>query len=354
MIDLAFRHYTLPLNHPFTIARGTIRAVETLVVELHEAGCFGYGEAPAHGYYRASIPAMAAGLGRLAPRLSVLSASDLPAVLGAAAETLGDDLFARAAVDAAIHDLWARRQDLPLAAAWGVDPAGGPESCFTIGLDTPAVMEAKLAEASGWPAYKIKVGGEADIEALARLRSLTDRPFRIDANGGWSVRRTLELAGRLADLGVEFIEQPLPPGDPGMVELRRQCPLPIFADEDCRTEADIARCGELFDGIVVKLVKCGGLSAGRRMIERARAAGLAVMIGCMTESTVGISAAAQLVPLADHADIDGAALLAADIATGVSVREGRRQVPDAAGLGIELIGGPLQPRAEAPAPEATK
>lgn len=341
MIDLSLRRYTLPLAHPFTIARGTILVKETLVVQFHEDGLHGYGEAPAHDYYGATIPALATGLARLTPRLAGLGGDDLAGLLAAVDDVLAADPFARAAADAAAHDLWARRQGVPVATAWGLDRVAGPDSSFTIGIDTPETMAAKLAEAAGWPIYKIKLGGEADLETVRRLRDLTDRPFRVDANAGWTVREAIPRADALAELGVEFIEQPLPPGDPGMAEFHRHSPLPVFADESCLGEADVERCAELFDGIVIKLVKCGGLAAARRMIDRARALGLRVMIGCMTESTVGISAAAQLVPLADHADIDGAALLAADIATGVRVERGRRRYPDGPGLGVELVDGPL-------------
>ena len=341
MIDLSLDRFTLPLAHPFTIARGTIHTKDTLVVQLHEDGCFGYGEAPAHEYYGATIPGLEASLSRLAPRLAGLRGDDLAGMLAAVDDVLAADPFARAAADAAAHDLWAKRRGVPLASAWGLDRAAGPDSSFTIGIDTPETMAVKLAEAEGWPVYKIKLGTAADLDTIRRLRDLTDRPFRVDANAGWTVRQTLDLAAGLAELGVEFIEQPLPPGDPGMAEVRRESPLPVFADEDCRGEVDVERCADSFDGIVIKLVKCGGLAAARRMIDRARALGLQVMIGCMTESTVAISAAAQLVPLVDHADIDGAALLAADIATGVRVERGKRVHPDRPGLGVELVNGPL-------------
>lgn len=341
MIDLSLRRFTLPLAHPFTIARGTIRTKETLVVQLHDEGVFGYGEATAHEFYGATIPGMADGIARLVPRFAALSGDDLLAVLACATECLAGNVFALAAVDMAAHDLWARRRGLSLARAWGLDPDAGPESSFTIGIDEPAVMASKLEEAAGWPVYKIKLGGDADLDTVRRLRQLTDVPFRVDANAGWTTRQAIELVGGLAELGVELVEQPLPPGDPGMAELHRESPLPVFADEACRGEGDVERAAGLFDGIVIKLVKCGGLASARRMIDRARALSLKVMIGCMTESTVGISAAAQLVPMVDLADIDGAALLAGDIATGVRVERGRRRLPAGSGLGVELLGGPL-------------
>jgi L-alanine-DL-glutamate epimerase-like enolase superfamily enzyme len=341
MITLSYRCYTLPLAHPFSIARETFSTKETLIVQLHDEGLFGYGEAPSHAFYGATIDGMTESLAGLAARLARLTGDDLEAVLALGEETLRDNVFARAALDMAAHDLWARRRGVSLAAAWGLNPAVGPMSSFTIGIDEPAMMASKLREAAGWPIYKIKLGGDANLETVRQLRHLTSVPFRIDANGGWTVRQARTLIDGLAELGVELVEQPLPPGDPGMVEVCRASPVPVFADESCRDEDDLERCAGLFDGVVLKLVKCGGLAAARRMIDGGRRLGLRLMIGCMTESTVGISAAAQLVPLVDLADIDGAALLAADIATGVCVKQGQRLQPQGHGLGVELLGGPL-------------
>jgi L-alanine-DL-glutamate epimerase-like enolase superfamily enzyme len=206
-------------------------------------------------------------------------------------------------------------------------------------------MVDKLREMPGWPIYKVKLGTADDLGIVRELRRHTDALFRVDANGGWTVERTIELAPALRDLGVEFIEQPLAPEDrDGARRVYQESVLPVLADESCVTEADVDRCAGLFHGINIKLVKCGGLAAARRMIDRARELELKVMIGCMTESTVGISAVAQLLPLVDYADIDGAALLAADIATGVRVDRGRCIYPAAGGTGAQLLAGPLPVR----------
>jgi L-alanine-DL-glutamate epimerase-like enolase superfamily enzyme len=202
-------------------------------------------------------------------------------------------------------------------------------------------MVQKLAEVPEWPIYKIKLGTDRDLEIVRELRRHTDKPFRVDANCGWSVKQAIEFSGPLADLGVEFIEQPLAAEDPGMAEVRRHSALPVFADESCGVEADVDACAGRFHGINIKLVKCGGLAPARRMIARARELGLDVMCGCMTESTVGISALAQIVPQLDFVDMDGAALLASDIASGVVVEGGLRRYPDRPGTGVELLDGPL-------------
>ena len=192
-----------------------------------------------------------------------------------------------------------------------------------------------------WPIYKIKLGTDRDLEIIRELRRHTDKPFRVDANCGWTTRQAIEFSGPLAELGVEFIEQPLAADDPGMAEVRRHSALPVFADESCGAEGDVEACAGLFHGINIKLCKCGGLAPARRMIARARELGLDVMCGCMTESTVGISALAQIVPQLDFVDMDGAALLASDIASGVVVEGGLRRYPDRPGTGVELLDGPL-------------
>ena len=341
MIDLAVRAFALPLRHPFTISRGTVEVQDTVVVQLHEGGCFGYGEATTNPYYGATVESLMRRIAAAAPLLRGVAADDLDAVLAAIGSALGDDTFARCALDMAAHDLWAKRQDRPLHRLWGLDPAAGPASNYTIGIDTPERMVRKLAEVPEWPIYKIKLGTDRDLEIIRELRRHTDKPFRVDANCGWSVKQAIDFSGPLADLGVEFIEQPLAAEDPGMAEVRRQSALPVFADESCGVEADVDACAGRFHGINIKLVKCGGLAPARRMIARARELGLDVMCGCMTESTIGISALAQIVPQLDFVDMDGAALLASDIASGVVVEGGLRRYPDRPGTGVELLDGPL-------------
>ena len=341
MIDLTVRHFALPLRHPFTISRGTVEVQDTVVVQLHEGGCFGYGEATTNPFYDATVESLTRRISSVAPLLRTVAADDLDAVLATIDSALGDDTFARSAVDMAAHDLWARRQGRPLHRLWGLDPAAGPASNYTIGIDTPDRMVRKLAEVPEWPIYKIKLGTDRDLEIVRELRRHTAKPFRVDANCGWTARQAIEFSGPLAELGVEFIEQPLAVDDPGMEEVRRHSGLPVFADESCAVEADVDRCAGRFHGINIKLCKCGGLAPARRMIARARNLGLAVMCGCMTESTVGISALAQLVPQLDFVDMDGAALLASDIASGVAVVGGLRRYPDRPGTGAELLDGPL-------------
>jgi L-alanine-DL-glutamate epimerase-like enolase superfamily enzyme len=198
-------------------------------------------------------------------------------------------------------------------------------------------MESKLQEAPGWPIYKIKLGTSHDLDIVRALRRHTDAVFRIDANCGWGPDETIENSRVLKTLGVEFIEQPLPVGRwDDQREVHDDSALPIMADESCQVVDDVARCAGYFHGINIKLVKCGGLTPARRMIDEARRQGLRVMVGCMTESTVGISAIAQLLPLLDYVDMDGAVLLAEDIADGVRVVRGQCEFPPVPGNGVTL------------------
>lgn len=341
MIDLSYQAFQLPLKHVFTISRGSVKVQDTLVVQLHEGGCYGYGEATTNSFYGATLERMSDALEQMRPALAAATSEDYKAVLESAAQTIAEHPFARCALDMALHDLWARRLGAPLYDLWGLDPDRGPDSNYTIGIDTIDVMVAKLAEVPDWPIYKIKLGTAEDLQIVQALRQHTDKPFRVDANCGWTAEQTIELSGPLADLGVEFIEQPLPRGDAGMSEVFRKSRLPVIADESCAAEEDVIACRGRFHGINIKLTKCGGLAPARRMIKFARDFGMKVMVGCMTESTVGISALAQLVPMLDFVDMDGAALLSQDIAQGVRVENGRRRYPDLPGTGVTLDGGPL-------------
>jgi L-alanine-DL-glutamate epimerase-like enolase superfamily enzyme len=251
---------------------------------------------------------------------------------------LKDDPFALCAIDQAAYDLWGKFENLPTWKLWGLSQGKIPSSDYTIGIDAIDVMVAKLNEFPGWPIYKIKLGTDRDLEIVRGLRKHTSAIFRVDANCGWTAEQTIRNAPELKALGVEFIEQPLKADRwEEMRRVRAESALPIIADESCIVESDVERCAGVFHGINIKLVKCGGLTPARRMIAKARQLGLSVMVGCMTESSVGISAIAQLLPLLDYVDMDGAVLLAKDIASGVRLDRGRCIYPDVPGNGVTLL-----------------
>ena len=340
--------HNLPLKNPFRVAHGSRTEQPTLIVELRDAnGYTGLGEAPMTSYYGLRSETCATYLHNLAPAFAPLETLDpqaLHELLDEAAPTIHP--FLRCALDVAAHDLYAKRQGTRLGELWGTGPATTP-TCYTIGLADIPTMVAKL-RAKPWPVYKIKLGGGDDDLAIIRaLRTETDSPFYVDANTGWSADQAIAYSHILKPLGVIFIEQPLPVADTaGQARVKAESALPVFADESCQVLADVDQCGELFHGINIKVVKCGGLLPARRMIARARELGIGVMAGCMTESSVGISAIAQLLPELDYADLDGAMLLAEDPAVGVTfdARTGTVLYPERAGTGAEMR---LQPKAPA-------
>ena len=330
----------LPLRHPFTTAHGTIDIQHNLLVTLEdENGLRGLGEAPSSRAWPQFDAASArAALEAARARVEGHDFSTPEVLWDTVQPVLAHHPFALCALDEAAHDLWGKRLRQPVWKLWGLSPDPPPPTCYTIGLDSIDRMVAKMREFPGWPVYKIKLGTADDLEIVRSLRQHTSARFRIDANTAWTVEQTLEFAPRLQSLGVEFIEQPLPREDwDGMRRLHERCALPLFADESCQAEADVARCAGHFTGINIKISKAGGLTPARRMLRQARALGLQVMIGCMCESSVGISAIAQLLPAVDFADLDGALLLASDIADGVRIERGEVSLSSRPGTGARLL-----------------
>jgi L-alanine-DL-glutamate epimerase-like enolase superfamily enzyme len=331
-------HYNLEMEHPFGISRSVHSFQETFIVELQQDGKRGYGEATQNTYYGFSLQNMQAKLDELQ--------SEIERYPFTTPDDFWDNFlypklknfrFLMAAIDEAANDLYGKLLGKPLWQIWNYNIEHLPQSTYTIGIDTIEVMQQKLIE-KPWPIYKIKLGTAHDIEIIKALRKITDSPFRIDANTGWTAEQTIENSKILRDFGVEFIEQPMPyDAYEAMKEVKKHSVLPIIADESIRTENDVQICAESFDGINVKLVKAGGITPARRMLSEARQLGIKTMLGCMTESSVGISAAAQLLPLCDYADLDGAILLKKDIAKGMQLKNGKIIMPADAGTGVHLL-----------------
>jgi L-alanine-DL-glutamate epimerase-like enolase superfamily enzyme len=334
---MTLRDVDLPLRHVFTIAHGSQSVYRAVLVELEQEGRRGYGEAGQSHYYGVTREAIRAALERAGPQVEACRWEDPAELWEQLHPALADDPFAQSALDAAAHDLWGKLRAQPVWRLWGLRPEPRPLSDYTLGIAPIEDMVAKLREFPDWPIYKIKLGTPQDIEIVRALRAETRAVFRVDANCGWTVAEAIDNSRALKELGVEFIEQPLEPDDwDGMREVFRQSALPVMADESCLAEPDVDRCQGFFHGVNIKLVKCGGLTPARRMISRARSRGLRVMAGCMCESTVGISALAQLLPLLDYVDMDGPLLLARDIARGVRLDRGRVEYAAENGCGITL------------------
>lgn len=326
---------SLRTRHPFIIARARHDEIRTVLVTLTDAdGAQGWGEAAPQRYYGETPETVLAALTRYATALP----SD-PIDLGQAEERLelelGGNPSARAALSAALHDLAGKRLGVPVYRLFGLDPAQAPLSTFTIGIDTADRIRMKVREAAEYPVLKVKVGTERDREILEAIRSETDKEIRVDANCGWTVKQAIRMLPVLEEFGVTVLEQPLPSEDlDGLAAVTRHARIPVLVDESCLTAVDIPRLVGRVDGINIKLAKCGSLREALRMIHVARAHHLLVMVGCMVESSIGISAAAQVTPLVDYVDLDGAALLAADPFNGVSIPGGRLTFPAEPGLGL--------------------
>jgi L-Ala-D/L-Glu epimerase len=329
----------LPLKHAFTIARESITRQVSLIVELEHEGVCGYGEVTENSFYSHTSASITASLKKLQPSALDHYLTESPLDLWSSMrETVAGDMFALSALDMAAHDLRGKRLGIPTWQDWGLEWKNTPDSSFTIGIDTVERMAAKLCEEPGWSTYKIKLGTAQDLEIVRELRRHTDATLRVDANCGWTADETIANSKALVDWGVEFIEQPLPINASQADKRRvfRESALPIIADEDCQVLADVDKCSEIYHGINVKICKCGGLSPALEMLINARKLRMKTMVGCMVESSVGISGAAQLLPLLDYADLDGAELLRDEPCRGVLVSKGKITLPRLAGCGAEL------------------
>jgi L-alanine-DL-glutamate epimerase-like enolase superfamily enzyme len=334
---LSFKRIDLKPRHTFRISRGAEDVAPVVIATLEHDGIQGYGEASPSSRYGETIDTV----------LNFLKRVDLkgfsePFELEEASAYLENivpgNAAAKSAVDIALNDWVGRKLGQPLYKLWGLTKAKTPFTSFTIGIDSPEVIVKKIVEAEEYPILKIKLGTDRDKEIMAAVRSATKKPIRVDANEGWKTKElALERIKWLEQEGVEFIEQPLPAGNlAGCIWLRERVNLPLIADENCARLHDISSLREAFDGINIKLMKCGGLREALRMIHTAKALGMKTMLGCMIESSVAITAAAHLSPLVDYADLDGNLLITNDPFEGVKVEDGKLTLNDEPGLGVTL------------------
>ncbi len=289
---------------------------------MEENGLIGYGEASAISYYGVKVEEMITQLEALKDQIEHVSYTNPKDFWLQIQPALKNQPFLLCALDVAMHDLYSKKQNLPLYKTLGLELKNIPISNYTIGFGTLEEMTKDILS-NPWPVYKLKLTTSEDIELLPRLREITTSPFRVDANTGWSVKMVEERILDLKKWNIEFVEQPLKTDDwKGMKEVYVIGGMTYIADESCQSMKDIEKCATCFDAINVKVMKCGGITPALDMIYHAKKLGLKIMIGCMTESTVGISAIAHLLPLADYADIDGSTLLKTDVATGVYLSKG--------------------------------
>jgi L-alanine-DL-glutamate epimerase-like enolase superfamily enzyme len=324
----SFERRDLSIASTFRTSRGASSTTTNHLVTVTDgAGRVGVGGAAPAPYYDETPESVASVLPDL---LDIVEGTDPRAqqrIERRLAERASDEAAARAAVSVAVHDLAARQRGEPLFCQWGLDPACTPRSSLTVSIDTPAAMARRASEyrAAGYPVLKVKLGTDADRERLAAVREAApDARLRVDINGDWSPDEAVENSSWLADAGVELLEQPVPADDiAGLRRVSEATTIPVAADESCVRASDVPRVADAVDVVVVKLMKCGGLRPARRQIETAHAHGLAVMLGCMVETSASIAGAAHLAPLVAFADLDGALLLVSDPCSG-PVGEGGR------------------------------
>jgi len=335
MMHINAKPIDLKLTTPFRIARGVQYTSPNVIVQVSHQDYTGYGEASPSEYYGESLETVLACITLFAGNLG-----DDPFViediLHRLNKIIGLNPSAKAAVDMALYDIVGKLLGVPLYKLLGLNPARTPHTSFTIGLDTPAEMAKKVLLAKEYPILKIKVGTKHDLDIIKAIRDVSNAVVRVDANTGWTPKEAIKNINALAPYNIEFVEQPIPAHDlAGLKLIRDNVPVPIIADESCVTVDDIPRIAECVDGVNIKLMKSGGISHALKMIHVARAHHLRVMIGCMIESSLAITAAAHLTPLVDYADLDGHLLIDNDPYEGVKVEHGKLILPDGPGLGVK-------------------
>ena len=309
-MNLRFAPYRLQLKYPFRLATGTRTFTATVQVQLELNGTIGYGEASMPPYLGESIESVTAFLSKL--KTENWQIGDLTSILRELDSLSDKDNAAKAAVDIALHDLKAKLLGIPTRQLFSIDATRTPPTALTIGMGTEAELKQKVKEAADFQVLKIKLGGPDDKDKIDFLRSMTDKPFLVDANQGWTnVESALRMIDHLSALNVLLVEQPMPVVTPTeeWFALKQKSALPIFADESVKRLVDLEASAELFHGMNIKLMKSTGLAEAHAMLNRCQQLGLQTMIGCMTESSCAIMAAAQLAPQATFVDLDGPFLI---------------------------------------------
>lgn len=333
---LTWEPYELQLRHAFNLAKYSRTTTPDVQVRIELDGITGYGEASMPPYLGESVESVC----RFLSSLDLEQFTDpfrIEDIHDYMESVAPDNRAAKASVDIALHDLLGKIMGQPWYKIWGLDPAKAPNTSFTIGIDTPEVVRQKVEEASPYKVLKVKMGLDNDQELVETIRSMTDVPICVDANQGWTDReKALDMCHWLAERGCMFVEQPMAKENfRDTAWLRERSPLPIIADEAFQRLSDVRRMAEAYDGINIKLMKSTGLHEAYKMAVMAKALGMKVMLGCMTETSCGVTAAAQLSPLVDWADLDGNLLIANDLFDGIKIVDGQVSIPlDRPGIGV--------------------
>ncbi len=334
-MKLTFKPYTLQLKHVFTIAINSRTTTPVMLTQIEHEGIIGYGEASMPPYLGESHETASSFLSKV--NLNQFNDPfDLENILIYVDSVAEKNTAAKASIDIALHDLIGKLINKPWYSIWGFDKEKAPYTSFTIGIDTTEVIKQKVKEAEIYKILKIKLGGENDKGMIETILSLTDKPLTIDANQGWRDKHfALDMINWLNEKNIEFIEQPMPKNQiDDIAWLTEHSPLPIIGDESVQRIPDVIKAYGVFSGINIKLMKCTGLREAHKMLLLARSLGMKVMIGCMTETSCGISAASQLSPMVDWADLDGNLLIKNDPYEGTKVIDGKLVLNDKPGIGL--------------------
>ena len=337
-MELSFDIIELVPRHVFRTARTTSASSRCVIVKLTDGTITGLGEAAPSRFYGETADTVVEVLESVKEVVEDCShEAELMADL--TSRGLKGNPSARAALEIAAHDMMGKRYGMPLYRHFELDPVDAPVTTMSIGLDEPEMMLERAMEARDFPILKLKLDSDTDLSIVRRVKDATGSAVTVDANCAWSADEAIEKAAELASIGVEFLEQPVRADDiDGLARVRERSDVPIFADESCPTSEEIPAVAQAVDGVVIKLMKCGGLVEAVKMARMARELGLKTMIGCMMESSLAITAAAHISPLMDYADLDSGLLMKNDPFAGVKIESGRMLIPSAPGLGVHAIG----------------
>ncbi len=339
LMKLSWKPYQLQLKHVFTLANSSRSTTPIILTQIEYEGLTGYGEASLPPY----LAETQASVIKFLKKVDLSQFNDpmqLDEIITYIDRIGKNNTAAKAAVDIALHDLTGKIMQKPWHQLWGLNKSDAPDTTFTIGIDTEEIVRQKTKEvASDFNILKVKLGRDTDKQMIEAIRTVTDLPVAVDANQGWTDKhQALEMIHWLKEKGVVMVEQPLPKHDlDGNAFVTQHSPLPTFADESVQRLSDIERIKGAFSGINIKLMKCTGMNEARKMVEKARSLGMKVMLGCMTETSCAISAAAQLSPAVDFADLDGALLISNDCFSGVKIEKGKIILNDRPGIGVEEL-----------------
>jgi L-alanine-DL-glutamate epimerase-like enolase superfamily enzyme len=334
---LETRIVRLNLRHTWTTVMSSSGYRENLHLRFTRDGVTGRGEGAPIVRYREDAKSAQEAVNSVRGLLASANPWEFSKLMGEVFRRIQGQYAAKAAIDIALMDWVGQKLGVPLYRYFGLDPRQAPVTTFSIGIDTPEITRQKVREAAAFPVLKIKVGLDTDEATIAAVRSVTNKPLRVDANEGWKNKEeAVRKINWLEKQGVEFVEQPMPA--PMLEEtrwVRSRVHIPLIADEACLHPSDIPKLANSFDGVSVKLMKCGGILEAHRMLQIAKSLGLKTMLGCMIESSIGVTAAAHLSPLVDYADLDGNLLIANDPYRGVRVADGKLILPEGPGLGLK-------------------